>query len=67
MILRKVSNLRPDDHVIIHKYGASILTTVRVDRLPESEICVLIVKQSYDPAETAHTLLADDYVEIVIL
>ena len=65
MILRKVSNLRPDDHVIIWK--PLIFTVVRLEQLPESKICVLTLKGQNSNPESKHTLFADDLVEIVIL
>lgn len=63
MILRKVSNLRPEDHIRLH--DGPVTRLIGVEHLPESKLCVLKIDRVLE--ETRHTVFADDYVEIVIL
>lgn len=59
MILRKVSNLRPDDHI---QMWGSVHTIFKVEIIPDSDIRIVTTHNNIK-----HTLRADDLVEIVIL
>lgn len=59
MILRKVSKLRPGDH--IQMWGC-VHTILKIERIHDSDVCILTTHNN-----VKHTLRADDLVEIVIL